>query len=127
MFALIVPRGAQRQNILAGGGFDSRGKNVLERPGVKLAQTGSLTFDFLEVWISATSLLGCVSLPWLLEADLLSTLAYRYPPSSQVRSLPHLKRIGRLVKRNLMYLLAFRLVFFYSHYRLVINFVSKGR
>jgi hypothetical protein len=116
---LIVQRGAQRQNILAGGGFDSRGKNVLERPGVKLAQTESLTFDFLEVWISATSLLGCVSLPWLLEGDLLSTLAYRYPSSSQVRSLPHPKRIGRLVKRNLMYLLAFRLVFFYSHYRLV--------
>jgi hypothetical protein len=83
---------------------------------VKLAQTESLTFDFLEVWISATSLLGCVSLPWLLESDLPSTVTYCCPPlsylepSSQVQSLPHLKRIGRLVKRNLMYLLAFRLV-----------------
>jgi hypothetical protein len=77
---------------------------------VKLAQTESLTSGFLEVWISAMSLLGCVFLPWLLEADLPSTLAYRCLSSSQVRSFPHLKRIGRLVKRNLMYLLAFRLV-----------------
>jgi hypothetical protein len=44
------------QKILArGGGFGSRGRNVLERPGVKLARTESLTSGFLEVWISATS------------------------------------------------------------------------
>jgi hypothetical protein len=63
MFAPIVQHGAQRQNISAGGDFDNGGKNVLERPGVKLAQTESLTSGFLEVWISAISLLDCVSLP----------------------------------------------------------------